>query len=76
MRLGISKAKRVIDTLLDVGGQGNITPLLPLSPLRLRKLRDTTTSSGLHDLASDNDTSITDTLNAGVYEALVNLIGI
>jgi hypothetical protein len=44
--------------------------------LRLRKLRDTTTSSGLHDLASDNDTSITDTLNAGVYEALVNLIGI
>lgn len=33
----IGEAERIVDVLLDVGVQSNITPLLPLSPLSLGK---------------------------------------
>lgn len=74
MSLGISEAEGVIDVLLDVGGESNITPLLPLSPLGVRELGDTTTSGSLHHLTGNDDAGVTNALNAGVDETLVNLL--
>lgn len=72
----VRKALGVVDVLLDIRGQGDITPLLPLVPQGLGKSRDTLAASSLHDLTSDDDAGLANTLNARVDETLVDLISV
>lgn len=72
----LGEADGVVDALLDPGVEGDITPLLPLDPLGLGELGDTGSAGSLHDLASDDQASVTHALNARVDETLVDLVGV
>lgn len=73
--LGLPERDRVIYPLLDVRHQGNITPLLPLDPLLLRQSGHAISPGGLHDLTGNNQASLAHTINTGVDEARVDLVG-
>lgn len=65
---------RVVDLALDVLGQGDIAPLLPLVPLRLGQGADALPPGGLHHLTSHNNAGLADALDAWVNETLVDLL--
>lgn len=73
---GIVKADGVVDALLDEGSQSDVTPLLPLEPLGLGKLRDAVAAGSLHHLTGDDDARLAHAVDAGVDETLVDLISI
>lgn len=66
----------VVDLALDVLGQGDVAPLLPLVPLCLGQGADALPPGGLHHLAGDDDAGFADALDAWVDETLVDLLGV